>query len=302
MKISDKGLEALIAEEGEVLRAYRDTAGIWTIGVGLTKASGVIDPKPGMTITKEKSRALLRAALAQIYEPEVERTMSVADGAKVRRPTQSEFDAGVSFHFNTGAIQRASWVKLWKDRAAQSAILSAFKLWRRVGGKVLPALERRREREAAMLLSGVYMAIKPSLDRADLVRWGLTLSSGEKAAVLAGLQKLGYVSALSTDISRQEVKDFQRDHGLTVDGIMGRASLSILQRLLDAKSKAVAPTTAVTASAAAVVTGVVDVATAIPPQADTAALVVAGIWLASHLWSYRDEIFGWLRPAPNPGA
>ena len=90
MKISDKGLEALIAEEGEVLRAYKDTAGIWTIGVGLTKASGVIDPKPGMTITKEQSRTLLRRALERSYEPETEVAMSAVQGSAVTRPSQSE--------------------------------------------------------------------------------------------------------------------------------------------------------------------------------------------------------------------
>lgn len=305
MKISDKGLEALIAEEGEVLRAYKDTAGIWTIGVGLTKASGVIDPKPGMTITKEQSRALLRSALERSYEPETEVAMSSVQGSAVKRPSQSEFDAGLSFHFNTGGIGRATWVRLWKARAPRADILASFKSWSKSGGKVLPALERRRAREAGMLLDGVYYAsAQPSSGRADLARWGLGLSPGEKAAVLSGLQKLGFVGPLSTDIGIEEAKEFQRANGLTVDGILGRASLSTLQRLLDAKSKAVAPTAAVTATSAAVLSGVLDASASafLPAQADSAALVAAGIWLASHLWSYRTELFGWLKPAPQPGA
>lgn len=302
MQISDKGLKALIAEEGEVLRAYKCPAGIWTIGVGLTKASGVIDPKPGMTITKQESGKLLRLALARVYEPEVEKAMSIIKGGKVTRPLQPEFDAGVSFHFNTGAISTATWVKLWKADAARSKVLAAFKAWNKSEGKVLPALVARRDREAAMLTSGVYLAIQPAASRADLAQWALALTAEERVTVLRSLQKLGYVGELATDISRQEVKDFQRDHGLTVDGILGRASLSTLQRVLDAKSKALAPTTAVTASAAAVVTGAVDILAAIPPQADTAALIGAGIWLLSHLWSYRTEIFGWLKPAPTSGA
>lgn len=304
MKISDKGLEALIAEEGEVLRAYQDTAGIWTIGVGLTKASGVIDPTPGMTITKEQSRDLLRRALERSYEPETEVAMSSVQGSAVKRPSQSEFDAGLSFHFNTGGIGRATWVKLWKAKASNAQILASLKSWSKSGGKVLPALEKRREREAAMLLSGVYLAVKPSPGRADLVRWGLNLSTDEKTAVLAGLQKLGFVGPSSINISRDEAKEFQRANGLTVDGILGRASLSTLQRLLDAKSKAVAPTAAVTATSAAVLSGVLDASASafLPAQADSAALVAAGIWLASHLWSYRTELFGWLKPAPQPGA
>ena len=35
-EITPAGLEQLVAEEGEVLHAYRDVAGVWTIGVGLT--------------------------------------------------------------------------------------------------------------------------------------------------------------------------------------------------------------------------------------------------------------------------
>jgi lysozyme len=306
MKISDKGLEALIAEEGEVLRAYKDVAGVWTIGVGLTKASGVIDPKPGMTITKEESRDLLRLALDRSYEYETYIAMSGRkNGSLVNPPRQAEFDAGVSFHFNTGAISRASWVDAWKNKNGRAQILAALRLWNKSGGKVLPALEARRAREGAMLLDGVYLAIKPAPGRADLVRWGLDLSTSEKAAVLAGLQKLGFVQPSSIDISRQEVKDFQRANGLTADGIMGRASLSTLQRLLDAKSKALAPTAAVTVATAVVASGVLDAgASAILPatQADTAALIGAGLWLASHLWSYRAELFGWLKPATNPGA
>lgn len=305
MKISDKGLEALIAEEGEVLRAYKDVKGVWTIGVGLTKASGVIDPKPGMVITQEESRALLRQALSLTYEPETEVAMSRLDGPAVIRPRQAEFDAGVSFHFNTGAVGRASWVKLWKAKAPRADIFEALKLWSKSGSRVLPALLRRRTNEAAMLMDGIYLAIKPASGRADLVRWGLDLSGVEKTAVLAGLQKLGFVGPQSIYISRLEVKEFQRANGLTADGIMGRASLSTLQRLLDAKAKAIAPATAVAATVAAVASGVLDAVTPpmLPAQnADTAALVAAGIWLASHLWSYRTELFGRLKPAPNPGA
>ena len=299
MQISDKGLEALIAEEGEVLRAYKDVKGVWTIGVGLTKASGVVDPKRGMVITKEESRRLLRQALSQTYEPEVEKTMSLVDGAKVTRPRQEEFDAGLSFHFNTGAIGRASWVNLWKTKASTLAIVSAMKLWNKSGGKVLPSLEARRGREATMLLSGAYLAIKPVQERADMAQWGLVMTGPEKAALLAGLQKLGFVSDLSTDISRDEARAFQAANGLTVDGILGRASLTTLQRLLDARSKATAPAVAVTAAAATALSGATTLAS-LPPHVDTAALVSAGLWLASHLWSYRAELFGWLRPAPMP--
>ncbi|HEV7286699.1 MAG TPA: lysozyme, partial [Kaistia sp.] len=97
-EITPAGLEQLVAEEGEVLRAYRDVAGVWTIGVGLTAASGVVKPKAGMVITRAESRRLLAAALARRYEPAVAAAMPGA-------PAHA-FDGAVSFHFNTGAIAR----------------------------------------------------------------------------------------------------------------------------------------------------------------------------------------------------
>ena len=53
MQLSDKGLAFLETHEGVVLKAYRDPVGVWTIGAGLTAASGVVKPKAGMVITIE---------------------------------------------------------------------------------------------------------------------------------------------------------------------------------------------------------------------------------------------------------
>ena len=103
MQTSAEGVAFIERHEGVVLTAYRDPVGIWTIGSGLTAASGVVKPKAGMKISKAEAARLLSKALATNYEPAVARTMP---GAR-----QHEFDGGVSFHFNTGAIGRASWVR-----------------------------------------------------------------------------------------------------------------------------------------------------------------------------------------------
>lgn len=41
----DKGIPFLEAHEGVALTAYRCPAGKWTIGAGLTAASGVVEPR-----------------------------------------------------------------------------------------------------------------------------------------------------------------------------------------------------------------------------------------------------------------
>lgn len=66
--------------------------------------------------------------------------------------TQGQFDALVSFHFNTGAIGRATLTRKHvagdHDGAAQE-----FARWNRAGGRVLKGLVRRRAAEAEMYLS-----------------------------------------------------------------------------------------------------------------------------------------------------
>lgn len=144
---SSKGVAFLERHEGVVLKAYRCPAGVWTIGPGLTAGSGVVRPKAGMTITRAEATHLLQLALRQNYEPGVKRVMP---GAR-----QHEFDAGVSFHFNTGAIGRASWVRRWIERD-WNATRAAMRAWNKGGGKVLPGLTRRREEEFRLLEHGDY--------------------------------------------------------------------------------------------------------------------------------------------------
>lgn len=51
---SPEGLAFLERHEGVVLRAYRDVVGVWTIGAGLTAASGVVKPQPAWSSPRMK--------------------------------------------------------------------------------------------------------------------------------------------------------------------------------------------------------------------------------------------------------
>jgi lysozyme len=269
------GLEQLVAEEGEVLRAYRDVAGVWTIGVGLTAASGVVVPKAGMTLTRAQSRALLTEALATRYEPAVAAAMPGA--------LAHEFDGAVSFHFNTGAIARASWVAAWRrgDRAAVRAGLAA---WNKAGGRVVEGLSRRRAREADLILDGRRDAGAPSfatLGRGD---------SGERVRALQReLIRLGVLAGEADGsfgaVTEAAVRAFQSAHPqLAVDGKVGPATQSQI-----ARSLAACDGLAATAASGALVTGGV----ATHGHAAPAILFVAGLLLVALgllAWRYRDEI------------
>jgi lysozyme len=296
MRISEPGLAMLEAEEGVVLRAYRCPAGVWTIGAGLTAASGVVTPHAGMVITPHLAQGLLATALARNYVPAVLRAMQPG------QPVQHEFDAGVMFHFNTGAIGRASWVKAWiRDNA--DAARKGLAAWNKGGGKVLPGLVKRRAREADLLLKGVYIPVKAppaAVTATGSARIALPLSAEEFSAARAALAGLGY--AVGTDsirITAQAVRAFQRDHDLTVDGILGRATLSTLQRRLDARRRTIVAAPAVGVSTAGAATGQTD-ALASLPWAGAALLGLALIWAAMLAITYRDVIAAAVqRPLPR---
>lgn len=305
MKTSAKGRADLRLHEGEVRKAYRDPVGVWTIGVGLTSASGVIKVKPGMVITAEESDRLLTLALERNYEPQVEVAMSVPHGSKVTRPAQHGFDGGVLFHFNTGAIGRASWVKAWvlQDWVQVAAKL---KLWKKGGGKVLPGLVRRRDAEYRLLRYAQYLSDQPVLPKQlspKEARIALPLSRDEIARVSAGLRSLGFEpGADPTWIAVEAVRAFQRKHDLTVDGVLGRATLSTLQRALDARAKAVPAAGVTGVGGASQASGADDVLTGLPWLSD-AVLIGGGLYCLWLAWRYRDQIAGAIQsPLPRVAA
>jgi len=64
MRTSVAGRAAIKRREGEKLSAYKDSVGIWTIGVGHTSAAGAPEVKAGMKITAAQSDEILARDLA----------------------------------------------------------------------------------------------------------------------------------------------------------------------------------------------------------------------------------------------
>jgi lysozyme len=149
MNMTDRGLLALARHEGIVPAPYLDAKQVWTFGVGHTAAAGAPDPTRlprGMPADLDagirEALRLFRADLAR-YEAEVLRAVTV--------PLEPhEFDALVSFHYNTGAIARAALTRSLNagDRAALGA---AFMNWLRPA-----SLRQRREAERDLFLHGRY--------------------------------------------------------------------------------------------------------------------------------------------------
>ena len=113
----------------------------WTIGWGAT-GPGI---GPGTSWTRGQCDARLAADLAR-HATEVAQAIGNAP------TTQAQFDAMVSFHYNTGAIGRATLTR--RHRAGDHAgAAREFARWNRAGGRVLAGLTRRRAAEAALYRS-----------------------------------------------------------------------------------------------------------------------------------------------------
>lgn len=287
MHTTARGVKFIERLEGVVLRAYRDPVGVWTIGPGLTAASGVVTPGPGMVITEAEAARLLAEALRSRYEPAVTRAMPGA--------TPHAFDGGVSFHFNTGAITRASWVPAWAS-GNFAAMKTRLLRWNRGGGKVLPGLTRRREAEARLIQYGDYGVPVPVQVPRGLARVTLDLAPGEVAAARKALAARGYaVGGDARGVAVAAVRQFQADHDLTVDGILGRATLSTLQRAIDARGQALVGGTIAAGG------GTESVTTVLPEGALTGwvgpAVLVAGlILILLAAWRYRDILAARIAP------
>ena len=158
---------AIAAHEGIVLSRYKDAVGVWTIGVGHTANAGDPDPK---TITRELS---LDEVLEILVRDVAKFERRVAKAVKVDI-SQHEFDALVSFDFNTGGVHRASLTRLLNagDRKAAG---KAFMNWTKAGGRKLDALVKRREEERAIFERGAYPAPFANVYKATAsgkVLWG----------------------------------------------------------------------------------------------------------------------------------
>ena len=131
MMINSAGLELIKSFEGLRLTAYKDPAGIWTIGYGHTA-----NVTPSMKITEDQADAFLQQDLASAEK-------AVNDKCKDLYLNENQFSALVSFTYNCGAGNLA---KLIKNRSKEQ-IADALLLYNKAGGKTLQGLVRRREAE-----------------------------------------------------------------------------------------------------------------------------------------------------------
>ena len=157
MKISPNGLAIVKAFEsclkpvgGGRFRAYLDPVNVLTIGWGHTNHH---EPQFDLDSiwTQNECDAVLASDM-QIFEKHVSKQAKVP-------LKQHEFDALVSWAFNTGGPASAS---LWRtlNRGDKEDVPDCLLMWDKAGGKTLRGLTRRRQAEAALFMGDIDEAFR----------------------------------------------------------------------------------------------------------------------------------------------
>jgi GH24 family phage-related lysozyme (muramidase) len=205
MKTSDKGLDLIKAHEGLRLSAYLCPANVWTIGYGHTSNAGQPTVKSGMRITRQEADEILRRDIRR-FEDRVNRLVKVPI-------TQGQFDALVSFDFNTGALHSSTLLKRLNAGRHQE-IPAQLMRWTKGGGRELKGLVNRRRDEAAL-----WRSIDPGATggRADV---GVVDAPKPPKAMIAS--KTGYAAIAAGAVGAlSPVNEAMKAARDTADGVSG---------------------------------------------------------------------------------
>lgn len=144
MITSTRGVNTLIGHEGIRLKAYLDSKGIPTIGVGTIRYPSGVRVKLGDTCTLSQAMTWLTKDLNQ-FEKVINTVVKVP-------LTQYQFDALADFVYNIGGFAFTNSTLLKKlNRKDYVGAGKQFIVWVKQ-----PELTRRRIRETNLFTKGVY--------------------------------------------------------------------------------------------------------------------------------------------------
>lgn len=150
LKTSPAGYAMIEDFEGLDLNAYNDGTGTWTIGYGHTSEAGPPLVAPGLTITEPQADTILANDLAAV-EADVNRLVTATIN-------QNQFDALVSFHFNTGALGRSNVLAAVNSNNFK-AVPSDLLDWCYGGGRLMAGLVTRRKAEGVLFMTPPSLGI-----------------------------------------------------------------------------------------------------------------------------------------------
>jgi len=151
LKLSDAGANLIKHFEGilekcgpDQYKPYKCPAGVLTIGWGTTHHGGHKFDASSRWTARQCHEAFLADMGA--FERDVRKLVKVP-------LSQNQFDALVSFNYNTGALGKSTLLKR-VNAGDHVGAAAEFHRWNKGGGKVLPGLTRRRASES-LLYQGI---------------------------------------------------------------------------------------------------------------------------------------------------
>ena len=160
MSISEAGILLIKSFEGCHNSPYKCPATLWTIAYGHVlypdQARLKNDERANYPLKTEHNRTFSGDEIDTLLEKDLQRfEAGVLRLCPAAADNQCHLDALVSFAFNVGLGNlQSSTLRMKYNRGDYDGAAAEFLKWNKAGGKVLRGLERRREAERALFLSG----------------------------------------------------------------------------------------------------------------------------------------------------
>lgn len=174
MTLSNKGKIEICSYEGIILRPYLDTSDVWTIGLGHTNND------PGLKPSKmDPSKFISAQQAVDMFNLDIKRYEARVNKYITSPLTQNQYDALVSFDYNTGGIAGSTLTKRVNDGAPAADIVMAFMMWTKN-----KELVTRRTREKDLFIYGQYTSngiilLQQTNGKGRLVSGGKNFNIGE---------------------------------------------------------------------------------------------------------------------------
>jgi lysozyme len=176
--LNQDSLDLIKRWEGCKLKAYKCSAGVWTVGYGLTTSAGFIEVGPDTTIAQAEADWYL--------EKTVEKFLAQITPSITAPINENELGAFTSLAYNIGptAFRRSSALRHF-NTGNKDRVPASIRMFRKAGGKVVQGLINRRQAEVDLFLTPV-VAENPTTARTSA-----TQSKTVQASVVQGASAVG---------------------------------------------------------------------------------------------------------------
>ena len=158
MQTSEHGLQLLKQWEGFKLQLYKDSAGLSTIGVGhLLKKDELVSGRIVISgVPVEFEDGLVEEQVTSLLQQDLQPAEVAVNSYVKVELDQNQFDALVSFTFNSGAQAFAESTLLkMLNQGSYDAVPDQLRRWVRAGGNIVQGLVNRRENEIKLWLGQI---------------------------------------------------------------------------------------------------------------------------------------------------